>query len=193
MSGPYFHKHSWPTFVYQGQCYRLHHLDEYVLNTKDSKSVERRIAVSFTDHCFTRIWNPKDDPELIYPASSRGPGPGCFCFTRYCYSFTLQGVIQQALDGKAWNVTHNNFAIVSAVTHHNVNMLYSIIFSLEPVSGLPVDLHMQIQSAHLRDEKELTTYGWIRFRHLITLRMQNKRPPKNHDQRRNKPHISMPR
>ena len=73
MSGPYFQKHGWPAFEYQGNRYCFRHLDEYVFSISDSQSVIRQIVVTFEDHCFTREWEGGDNASLIYPQSSRNP------------------------------------------------------------------------------------------------------------------------
>ena len=61
MSGPYFQKHRWPDFAYQGQRYGLNHLDEYIFSVDDSQAVTRQIVATFEDHCFTPEWEAGDD------------------------------------------------------------------------------------------------------------------------------------
>ena len=61
-SGPYFQKQPWPPFVYQETVHDLAHLDEYQIQASDSRKVERRIAVTFSDHCFTRESNGRETP-----------------------------------------------------------------------------------------------------------------------------------
>ena len=102
MAGPYFQKASWPSFIYQGKTYTLGHLDEYEFTVEDTDGVERRIAVTFSDHCFTRTPAPGEDQALSYPSSDRQPGH--FCFDRYPHTFGLVGFIAQAAQGRVWTV-----------------------------------------------------------------------------------------
>ena len=51
------------------------------------------------------------------------------------------------------------------VTHQGVKVFYGIVFSLDRVKGLPVDLHMRVETAYPCDEKDIVTYGSVRFVH----------------------------
>jgi hypothetical protein len=64
MNGPYFQKQSWSSFTYQGDAYDLTHLDEYEVEVADSQGTKRQIAVSFSDHCFTREPEAGDGIEV---------------------------------------------------------------------------------------------------------------------------------
>jgi hypothetical protein len=183
--GPYFHKQGWPPFVHQGTEYSLAHLSEYEFTVEDTDKQPRVIAVTFADHCFTRKQEPGDSPALIYPKSDRKPG--VFCFTRYALSKGLVGHIANAATGNVWSVVSENFAAVSVVDKAGRPVLYGIVFSLDPVTGLPVDLHMRVQTAYAVDEKELTTFGQVRFRHLVALRIKGKRPGRITDHNRKRP------
>jgi len=171
---PYFQHASWAPFVYQGVTYGLTHLDEYDFTVKDTDDVDRRIAVTFADHCFTRKPEPDDDPALVYPASDRRPGH--FSFDRYHHSSGLAGHIAQAAHGKVWTVRGDTFAVVPVVDHAGTPMLYGIVFSLDRVTGLPVHLHMRVKTAYPCTEKDILTFGEVRFRHLVALRMKGKSP-----------------
>jgi hypothetical protein len=184
--GPYFSPAAWPPFVYQGYAYSLAHLDSYEFQVTDADQQSRVIAVTFADHCFTRKEKPGDDPALIYPQSDRKPG--VFCFTRYNLSLGLKGFIAQASTGSVWNVDYGGFAAVPVVTSAGTQVLYGIVFSLDPVSGLPVHLHMRVKSAHPRDVTELVTFGKVRFKHLVALRAKGARPKLLHDRNRKRPH-----
>jgi hypothetical protein len=183
--GPYFDKTSWPSFVHLGTTYGLGHLDEYEFAVVDTDDQSRVIAVTFADHCFTRAQEPGDEPALIYPASDRKPG--VFCFTRYTLSLGLVGHIAHAAAGNVWSIPSENFAAVPVVDRSGNPVLYGIVFSLDPVKGLPVDLHMRVQTAYPVDEKELVTFGHVRFRHLVALRMRGERPKRIFDRHRKKP------
>lgn len=185
MSGPYFQKQSWPAFVYQGVTYSLAHLDEYQVEVVDSRQVNRRIAVTFSDHCFTREPADGDDPALIYPASSRRIGH--FCVERYHLSLNLAQHVAHAAEGRVWIVRNAAFAAVPTVDHQGNKVLYGIVFSLDPVTGFPVHLHMRIETAYPCDEADIVTYGNVRFSHLVKLRMERKSPKRNFDRHRPKP------
>ena len=64
MSGPYFQKRSWSPFTYRGTAYTLNHLDVYTFAVNDTSGIERHIAVTFSDHCFTRRPVIGDDPSI---------------------------------------------------------------------------------------------------------------------------------
>lgn len=188
MSGPYLQTTSWGSFAYQGQAYGLTHLDECQVDAVDSQKVTRRIAVTFSDHCFTREPRDGDDPALVFPGSTRRIGH--FCVERYQLSLNLTAHVAQATTQKVWHLGHDGYAIVPTVDHLGNRMLYGIVFSLDRVTGLPVDLHMRIKSAHPRDEREIVTYGLIKFAHLVTLRMQGKSPARILDRHRKRPRLT---
>ena len=173
--GPYFQKSSWPTFVYQGVSYSLTHLDEYTFCVLDTGQVERQIAVTFGDHCFTRKPRPGDDPGLVYSHSDRNPGH--FCFERYARSLNLVALIDGAVKGKVWRLQDESFAIIPTIDLRGRPTYYGIIFSLDKVKGLPVDLRMRVKTAFPYTEDEPVTYGHVRFRNLVDLRVKGKFPP----------------
>ena len=187
MSGPYFQKQGWPAFVYQGQTYEFAHLDEYEVEVVDSEKKTRWIAITFSDHCFTRLPEAGDDPALRYPQSSRSPG--YFCTERYRLSLDLVPHIERATQRDVWNIRDGNFAVVPVVTHQGMRVLYGIVFSLDRVKGLPVDLHMRVETAYPCDEKDLVTFGSVRFAHLVTLRMQGRNPRRILDKHRKRPRL----
>lgn len=177
----------WPAFAYGGQTYDLSHLDEFVMEAQDSAKAERHVIVSFGDHCFTRELEADDDPALRYPGSTRGPF-GCFCPVRYRHSLTLPSMVREAASGWAWNLKSENFAVVPTVAGDGKPVLYAVVFSLDRVGkGLPADFHMRVRSAYPCDERGIVTYGKIRFAHLMTLRLQGKRPPRITEKNRKKP------
>jgi hypothetical protein len=185
MSGPYFQKESWPSFTHQGQSYDFTHLDEYQFEVTDSAGNARRIAVTFGDHCFTREPIDGDDPGLLYPQSTRRPG--YFCVERYQLSLNLVQHIARAATGKVWVVRDATFAAIPTVNHRGDRVLYGVVFSLDPVKGFPVHLHMRVETAYPCDESEIITYGNIRFAQLVKLRMQRKSPNRNFARHRPKP------
>jgi hypothetical protein len=62
MAGPYFSK-TWAAFVYRETAYTLAHLYEYEFVIEDAAHCQRRIVVTFADHCFTRSPVSGDDPH----------------------------------------------------------------------------------------------------------------------------------
>jgi hypothetical protein len=185
VNGPHFQRASWPAFVYQEVTYSLQHLDEYEFSVRGTDGVERCVAVSFSDHCFTRASTTGDDPALIYPTSDREPG--FFCFERYRYSLGLRLHIAQAVQGTVWIVEGENFAVVPVVDYAGHRVLYGIVFSLDPVKRLPTHLHMRVRSAYLCTERIPATFGLVRFRHLVVLRAAGKWPGRNTSQHRRQP------
>jgi hypothetical protein len=183
----YFQKSPWTPFVHVGITYDLSHLEEYEFDITDTDEKQRRIAVTFSDHCFTRSYKAQDLPTRFYPGSTRNPG--VFCFDRYRYSLGIVRHIAYASTRKVWNAASNDdvFAIVPFINHEGKEVHYAIVFSLERVKGLPVDLHMRIKTAHPRDETGIETFGEVRFRHLVALRMQRKSPGRITDHIRKRP------
>lgn len=185
MSGPYFQKQPWPAFSYQGIIYDFGHLDEYQFDVVDSAQVTRSIAVTFSDHCFTRNPIQGDDPALRYPASTRNPGH--FCVERYQHSMQLVTHIEAGVIRNVGLLEHDRFAFIPTVDHQGTPREYGIIFSLDRVSGLPVKLRMQVRSAHLRLTGDMVTFGTIKFAHLVKLRMEGVQPRRIRGRRRQKP------
>jgi hypothetical protein len=190
MSGPYFQKQSWPPFAYEGITYDFTHLDEYQVEVEDSGKVTRRIAISFSDHCFTKEPEGGEDPALRYRASTRPVG--LFCQERYQHSLRLKELIGEAMEGrqKIWVIESDNFAAIPTVDHLGNRVLYGIIFSLDRVKKMPVDLDMRVRTAYPCDEKAITTFGHVRFAHLVMLRMQSKRPNRRLERNRPRPRLS---
>lgn len=188
MAGPYFPNSSWAPFVYQGSAYSLAHLDEYEFTVEDTDGGARNIAATFADHCFTRTPEPGDDPALAYPGSARQPGH--FCFERYWLSTGLVAHIAQAAAGKVWTVEGDNFAALPVVLDQSGGpVLYGIVFSLDRVKGLPVHLHMRVKTAYPVDDDGVVTFGSVRFRHLVALRMKGQRPGRIVGERRKAPKV----
>ena len=115
MSGPYFQKQSWSSFTYQGDTYDLTHLDEYEVEVTDSQGTQQKIAVSFSDHCFTREPEAGDDTALKFPRSTRRVGH--FCVVRYQLSLGLRQHLTHAMQGKVWTIEGENFAAIPTLAH----------------------------------------------------------------------------
>lgn len=185
MGGPYFHKQSWGSFAVQGNSYDLTHLDEYEVEVADSQGILRKISIGFHDHCFTREPVAGDDADLRFPRSTRPIGH--FCVDRYQLSLGIRQHLAYAMQGKVWIIEGENFAVIPTVDHKGNRILYGIIFSLDRVKKLPVDLDMRIRTAYPCDATEIVTYGNVRFAHLVSLRMQGKRPNRNLTRHRPRP------
>jgi hypothetical protein len=188
MSGPYFQKQPWQAFTFQGTTYDLGHLDEYAVETADSGGINRRIAISFSDHCFTREPVTGDDPGLRFPDSTRTSGH--FCLERYRLSLDLPQHLAHAMQGKVWTIEGENFAAIPVIDHQGNKIFYGIVFSLDRVKKRPVDLDMRVRTAYPCDTTEIVTYGSVRFAHLVTLRMQGKHPNRNFARNRPRPRLS---
>jgi hypothetical protein len=190
----YFQKSPWTPFVHGGTTYDLSHLDEFEFSVTDSNAQERRIAVTFSDHCFTRDYEPNDDPALFYPGGSRTPG--VFSFDRYRHSLDIGLHIARAVRGKVWNASRyhgyqENFAAVPTVNHEGKRVLYAILFSLERGGkDLLIALHMRVRTAYPCDERAVPTFGEVRFSNLVALSMQGKSPARITDPHRRKPTLS---
>jgi hypothetical protein len=187
MPQPYIQKTPWLPFIYNGESYDLSHLNEHEIQVLDSKNVERKIAVTYEDHCFTDKSDPNDDPNLYYPNSSRDRA--CFSLDRYHHSLSLPLHIATIGNTKVWYAEGDNYALIPTIDHNGQKVLYAIFFSLSPLKGLPVSLHLRILSAHLADRKIPTTYGFIDFSRLVTLKIQRIPPKRNTDRARKRPKI----
>lgn len=190
MSKSYFPGSKWPAFVYQGTSYDLSPLDEYQIGVVDSGEIQRRIAVTFSAHCFTRKPEPADDSALHYPHS---PENRHFCIERYQLSSSLVSHIAHAAGGKVWILDRHRgmrLAIIPTVLHKSIKMFYGIVFDLERVKGLPVDLRMRVITAYPCGENVFVTYGAVGFSRLVTMRIQNKNLKPDTRPRRSRPRLS---
>ena len=104
--------------------------------------------------------------------------------------WTLRQQLARAIQGKVWTIESENFAAVPTIDHQGNRILYGIVFSLDRVKKLPIDLDMRVRTAYPCDAAELVTYGNVRFAHLITLRMQGKRPNRNFNRHRPRPRLT---
>ncbi len=166
-------RRSWETFVYQGVTYSLAHLDSFEIEVRDAQKQPRSMAVNFSDHCFTKSYEEGIDPELRYPSSTR-EGGGFFCLRRYHLSLGLPTMIRQAVDRKVWNLAHEHYALLPTIDLDGQEIFYGIVFSLDPIHAPGLDLILRVRSAHPRDEREMATFGEVRFAHLISLRLLRK-------------------
>lgn len=180
----------WPPFVHRGVTYDLSHLNGVSITSKDSEGRERRIAVTFSDHCFTRDPTGDDDDGPVYPGCSRKGGR--FCTERYGLSLGLVDALKRvAAGGVVWNTRGDHYAVIKGMVHNGATIEYAVIFSLDKVTGRDADLNLCVRTAHRRDERPIDTFGSVRFAHLVSLVMRNQRPNKNFDRKRKRPFASI--
>jgi hypothetical protein len=171
--------------VHGDKTYDLSHLNECLLVAKDSGGVERRITVTFVDHCFTRPSQGEGDEAPLFPDCSRPDGR--FCTERYSLSHHIKSILDQLAKGDVWNSAGEHYVIFKKVEHQGRKIDYVVVFSLDRLSGHSSDLHMHVRSAHKRDQDPIDTFGSVRFAHLIKLRMERKRPSKIFNHKRKRP------
>lgn len=180
---------TWPVFVLDEITYEFMHLKDECFEVVDSEKHTRKISVTFSDHCFTRDFVEGDDRALIYPFSSRKTG--CFCPHRYTHSLRLKELLKSAFEGreKVWIVEGHNLAAIPTVDHEGNRILYGIVFGLDREKKMPFDLSLRMRTAYPCDERDLVTFGTIRFSHLVTLRMKCEFPRRNLDRHRPRPRL----
>ncbi|MBD9447436.1 hypothetical protein [Rhizobium sp. RHZ01] len=186
MPAPYLTKNLWPDFTLAETTYSFAHLAEQYLTVVDSAGQERRIIATFTDHVFTRDRLTSDVIEHAFPGCSRGVG--FVCSERHALSLQLPTLLPNICSSKVWNLTGaDRYAQVPVVTHEDEEALYAIIFTLDKVKGLPFHLHLMVRSAYLCREKAPDTFGEVKFKHLVRLRLENKHPARVYSAGRKKP------
>ena len=191
---PFFFQRPWPNFAHAGRSYSLAHLNEYVFEALDSEGIQRKILVTFSDHCFTKDPELGDDPRLHYPPSTRGPGH--FCVDRWDLSLSLRDRIQEAAQSGVWLAQDARYGIIPTIHLHGRHHLYGILFELSKVKGFHFKLKMDIITAYPLtrltedgESVEMATFGEIKFDRLVKLRLNNQIPVKNADRHRRKPRV----
>ncbi len=184
----YLFQAPWPGFFLDGQLFELRHLNEYSLAVEDLDGVERRVIVTFSDHCFTEEY-PEDTSQpqkFEYRESTRRPG--YFCRRRYSHSLSLVGHIEQAKTKSVWNVHSQNLAILPVVVEDGRNVFYAIVFNLRRITGTPYHLRMDVASAYICDDlSRFETFGHIGFKNLVSLALRGKHPARNTSRTRKRP------
>jgi len=193
MPSPYVRGVRWSPYVHGGSTYPFDHLCDFLLEVVDSAKVRRRLVVTFSDHVFTRDARGGDDPLRSFPGSTRRP-PGHFCEIRYGCSLRLREIIEHCAQGDVWHLGggDESYAQIPTIDQAGNAILYAVIFALDPVRELPFDLLMRVRSAYPCDESVPATFGSIRFRHLVALRAQSKRPKKVFGDKRQVPRLGRP-
>lgn len=163
-------------FVHDGVEYSLSHLDERIFTVADASGIERKILVTFSDHCFTCEGNGDGDTAPKFHTTERVDGR--FSFERYKLSLGIGTQIDFQSLGNVWSGDRERFLVVRG-GYSDLTVHYVLPFSLDPVKGLGVHLHMRIRSAHPRDENPIATFGSVSFPTLVKLRIARKQPPRN--------------
>ncbi|MFN6254385.1 MAG: hypothetical protein ACK4Y5_20245 [Acetobacteraceae bacterium] len=154
----------------------LSHLNDFSITVNvgsEESEIHVKIAVSFSDHCFTRERRNGDPYYLNFPNCSRRDG--VFCIERYNLSITIRDHIVYFSKGDAWIIDGDNCAILPVVESNGEKCFYAIVFSLEKVKGLPFELHMRVKSAYKCDRGPPAIYGTVKFRRLAQLTLEGKR------------------
>ncbi len=180
-----FSKRGWPPFQYGGQEFDLSHLDDFRFSVANTSGSDVQILTTFSDHCFTKDPESGAASALYYPHSDRRPGQ--FCFQRYQYSLSLQQRIVEASTGTVWALDRDNYAIVNTVILEGEALYYAVVFTIDRSPGLDTDLLMRVQTAHPRSR--LDTFGSVRFKNLLQLRLANKHSKRVFDKGRKVPRL----
>lgn len=189
MPAPYFSK-GWPSYSVGEVTYEFAHLDECYMQASDSLGAERSIAVTYSDHVFTRDPMPSEDEISAFPGSLRNPF-GVLCPTRYRMSVTLPAIVAGIPGQRIWNLAKDDrYAHVPILGEDGVEQLYSVVFSLDPVKRhIPYDFRLHIRTAYPCDRKVPDTFGNVRFSHLLMLRENGLHPQRNYAKGRKVPTI----
>lgn len=173
MPPPYFVKSLWADYSIDGQTYQFNHLAERSFNVMDTNGIERSIAISYSDHVFTRDPKPGDDPKLAFPNCSREPY-GLFCNQRYPLSLRLPNLVPEVANQRVWNLTRDDsYAQLPIVDVEGNARMYAIIFALHACrQGIPYDLHLRVRSAYICTDKPPATFGDVKFAYLAKLRLE---------------------
>lgn len=182
---------TWSTFTVRGVSYAFGHLVDFEFTCKDSDGADCLVLVTFTDHVFTRDPVPGDSNADAFPNCSRTPY-GLVCPVRHRMSLRLRDIIEQVAGRKVWSLyAGDRYAQVPVLDDEGAEVLYAVIFSLDPFKGTKHHLRMLVRSAYVCDVEPPDTYGEVKFSNLVKLRMTNKHPRKVTDRGRKKP--KMPR
>jgi len=101
----------------------------------------------------------------------------------------LPAIIQALPHQRIWNLRKDDrYAHVPLITADGESVLYSIIFSLEPVRrNIPYEFWLRVRTAYPCDHDPPDTFGEVRFSHLLMVRNQNQHPQRNFTTHRKKP------
>lgn len=193
MPPPYIAKVLWSDYSSGESTFTFTHLTETYLLASDSLGNERRIIVTYQDHVFTRDPADGDTPQDAFPGAKRDPY-GVFCPTRYRWSLLLPEVISRLPEQRIWSLRKDDrYAHIPIVTESGETILYSIVFSLEPVKrNIPYDFWIRVRTAYPCDDLPPDTFGEVRFSHLLMVRSQGKHPARNFSPHRKTPKMPEP-
>jgi len=100
-----------------------------------------------------------------------------FSFGRHSLSLNLPSLVPTIMGGKVQMTTGVNYLRLTTRTIDGDACDYGVFFSLDQTNVRGANLLMRIRSAHSRDE-EVQTFGDVRFKNLVELTLQGKRPKK---------------
>ncbi|QUS38483.1 hypothetical protein RPMA_06290 [Tardiphaga alba] len=173
----------WENFTAGGQTYDLRHLDEKIIHV-EAGGTKHSILVQFTDHCFTEDAKPGDTRPVFSPGTRKD---GRFSEQRYHASKQIWTCLERAVNGKVWLGEGDRNLVVKLNVGPNSH--YIIVFTLEKLKGDErARFRMRVRTAFIRSaDKTAATYGEVRFKNLIVLTQQGKRPPRIYDSKRKTP------
>ena len=148
MAKPYFQP-----LIIGGKAVDLAHLQPFSFNV-DSVLAKKslRIHVTFSNHCFTKAYDPESHPlgtPIFDQSSSR---PRTFCPVRYSLSMALPGLIQGLDHPKAKvseTAAERNWAY--SIKIDDPQGPYHVFFELRRANEKPQDLTLFVESAYHED------------------------------------------
>ncbi|MFD1746539.1 hypothetical protein ACFSE1_13790 [Rhizobium helianthi] len=188
MPSPYIAKKVWPDYILNGATFSFTHLAEAYFTAHDSLGHEKQIIVTYQDHVFTRDAVEGETLKDAFPGANRDPF-GVFCPVRYRWSLRLPQIIALLPEQRIWNLRKDDrYAHVPVVAENGETILYSIVFSIEPVKrNIAYDFWIRVRTAYPCDGPPPDTFGDVRFSHLLMVRERGKHPPRNYSPHRKTP------
>ncbi len=174
---------TWGSFTAGGASYDLSHLDDRLLHV-EVENLKYSILIQFSDHCFTEDAKPNDTRPVFRPCTRRD---GRFCVQRYRASKHIWACIERAVHGKVWLGEGDRNLIIKLDVAPNRH--YIVVFTLDKLKGdQRARFRMRVRTAFERSADQIAaTYGEVRFKNLITLIQQGKRPPRIYGSKRKTP------
>lgn len=104
MQKPYFQP-----LIRDGQTFELDHLEPFSFEVHSAMAKKNlRVHVTFSNHCFTRSFDPEINSLADVIVDRYGARPRVFCPTRYHLSHSLRGLISRLGESprmKVWETT----------------------------------------------------------------------------------------
>lgn len=179
-----------PVVAADGTTYSLDHLHDYIEVFRDSGGVERRVRVTFSNHCFSDRTYGHEPQEFLMPRKGlHGPKAGAFCLERHAASLAIRNRIAQA--GEIWNTrTVGEFVLLSRYRRpaDGQKCVYCVFYTLRQVQNPDVDFVMEVTSAYLRDSRP-DTFGPSTHAEALALCARGMKPARNHTGGRPRPSL----